>query len=283
MNTQIAFIGCGPMNEAILAGLLNTGFDPAHLVVTVRRPERADELAKRYPGVQVLATQNSPDSNQRAVVGAETVVLGVEPSTTADLCREISTALSPGTIVVSVAAAVTVAQLEAALPKTQPVVRTLPNTPLRLGRGIVALSAGTHSTPDDLTNAKEVFRGAGTLVEVPEDHLNAVSAISGSGPAYVYYLAEAMAAAGTELGLDPELANVLARETVAGAGLILGEPGADATALRKSMAGPNSITVRALTVFDQRHAPGIVAEGARATVERSAEITQQLDNPAAHK
>ena len=156
----------------------------------------------------------------------------------------------------------------------------MPNTPLKLGRGVVSLSPGSFCAPAQLQQARAVFEGSGTVVEVPEEQIALVSAISGSGPAYAYYLAEAMAAAGEELGLDRELSELLARETVAGAGLMLGEPGATATALRKAMTGPETITSRAIAVFDGRDVPGIIAEGARATVKRTAEITAQLGGTA---
>jgi pyrroline-5-carboxylate reductase len=178
--------------------------------------------------------------------------------------------------VVSVAAAVSIAQLEAALPAGQPVIRTMPNTPARLGRGVVSVSPGTNCTPEQLQRVKDILQGAGTVVEVPEDQVDALSAISGSGPAYAFYLAEAMAAAGQELGLDAELSLLLARETVAGAGFMLAEPGADPGALRRAVTSPNGTTERAIATFDERGIPSIIAAGARAAAERAAEITRQL-------
>jgi pyrroline-5-carboxylate reductase len=277
MSMTTAFLGGGSMNEAILAGLLKSGAVPHEVVVTVRRAERAAELSARYPGIRVISVQGEPDGNKHATKGAEVVVLGVKPANTADLAQEIAGSLERETVVVSVAAAVTLTQLEAALPQAQPVVRALPNTPIQLGRGVVSLTRGSHCDHKQLKVVQGIFAGAGTVVEVPEEQINVVSAISGSGPAYAYYLAEAMASAGEELGLDPELSILLARETVAGAGLMLAEPGADASVLRRGMAGPESITLRALNVFDQRGIPDSITEGARATVERSAEITQQLN------
>jgi pyrroline-5-carboxylate reductase len=204
------------------------------------------------------------------------VILGVKPVGIADLAREISASLSPKTIVVSVAAAVTLAQLEAALPAGQPVIRTMPNTPAKLGRGVVSVSAGSNCSPEQLQRAKDIFKAAGTVVEVPEEQVDAVSAISGSGPAYAFYLAEAMAAAGVELGLEHDLALLLARETVAGAGFMLAEPGADPSALRISVSSPNGTTERAIATFNERGLPAIIAAGARAAADRAAEISRQL-------
>ncbi|MBT2532352.1 pyrroline-5-carboxylate reductase [Arthrobacter sp. ISL-48] len=276
MSNRIAFLGCGSMNEAILSGLLEGGTDPSDIVATVRRADRAAELAERHHGITAIAGEEEPDNNKQAAKGSAVVILGVKPPGIADLAREISGSLSPGTIVISVAAAVSLAQLEAALPDGQPVIRTMPNTPAKLGRGVVSVSPGSHCTPEQLQKAKDILKSAGTVVEVPEDQVDALSAISGSGPAYAFYLAEAMASAGVELGLPPELSLLLARETVAGAGFMLAEPGADPSALRKAVTSPNGTTERAIATFDDRGIPSIIAAGARAAADRAAEITKQL-------
>ncbi|NUT73215.1 pyrroline-5-carboxylate reductase [Pseudarthrobacter sp. C4D7] len=276
MSNRIAFLGCGSMNEAILGGLLEAGKDPGDVVATVRRAERAAELAGRYHGITAIAGEEEPDNNRHAATGSAVVILGVKPVGITDLAREISPALSPDTVVVSVAAAVSIAQLEAALPAGQPVIRTMPNTPAKLGRGVVSVSPGTHCSPEQLHMVKDLLQGTGTVVEVPEEQVDALSAISGSGPAYAFYLAEAMASAGEELGLDRELSLLLARETVAGAGFMLAEPGADPAVLRRSVTSPNGTTERAIATFDEQGIPAIIAAGARAAADRAAEITRQL-------
>ena len=276
MSNRIAFLGCGSMNEAILGGLIAGGTDPADIVATVRRAERASELAERHQGITAIAGEEEPENNVQAATGAAVVILGVKPVGIAALAREISAALAPETIVVSVAAAVSLDQLEAALPAGQPVIRTMPNTPAKLGRGVVSISGGKHCSAEQLQRAKDIFAAVGTVVEIPESQVDALSAISGSGPAYAFYLAEAMAAAGVELGLDADLSLLLARETVAGAGLMLAEPGADPTALRTAVTSPNGTTERAIATFDERGLPAIIAAGARAAAERAAEITKQL-------
>ncbi|WP_426996880.1 pyrroline-5-carboxylate reductase [Pseudarthrobacter sp. N5] len=276
MSNRIAFLGCGSMNEAIMGGLLEAGTNPADIVATVRRAERAVELAERHHGITAIAGAEEPDNNKQAATGSAVVILGVKPVGITDLAREISGSLSPDTLVVSVAAAVSIAQLEAALPAGQPVIRTMPNTPAKLGRGVVSVSAGTNCTPDQLEKAKGILSAVGTVVEIPEEQVDALSAISGSGPAYTFYLAEAMAAAGVELGLDPELSLLLARETVAGAGFMLAEPGADPSALRKAVTSPSGTTERAIATFNERGIPAIIAAGARAAADRAAEITKEL-------
>lgn len=264
------------MSEAILVGLLSAGTPAGHVTATVRRSERAEELRRRYPGLTVLAENDDAGANAAAVQGADVVVLGVKPVGIADMCRSIAPALDPTTVVVSVAAAVTIDTMEAALPKGQPLVRSMPNTPLKVRRGAVGISAGSHVTDSQLNAAREVFAGAGTVVVVPEEQLDAVSAVSGSGPAYAFYLAEAMAAAGVELGLDPELSMTLARETVAGAGIMLSEQDADPAVLRRKVTSPNGTTERAIAAFDEAGLPKIIARGAAAAAERAAELSREL-------
>ncbi|MDQ4503776.1 pyrroline-5-carboxylate reductase [Sinomonas sp. ASV322] len=275
MSNKIAFLGCGSMNEAILAGLLAAGIQKTDVTATVRRAERADELAKRY-GVTAMATGEESDANQQAVRGASLVILGVKPAGVAALAAEVGPSLPHGAVVVSVAAAVSIEQLERALPAGQPVIRTMPNTPARVGRGVVSVSGGTNATRAQIDHVKELLGNLGLVVEVPEEQVDAVSAVSGSGPAYAFYLAEAMADAGAQLGLDPELSLILARETVVGAGYMLAEPGADPAALRRAVTSPNGTTERAIATFDERGLPGIIADGARAAAERSKDITREL-------
>lgn len=273
---HLTFLGCGSMNEAILGGILAGGMPPAQVSATVRRSERAAELRERYDGVTVLAGSEDPEANRTAAAGADVVVVGVKPVGVADLLAEISPALRPGTVVISVAAAVSLELLEAGLPDGQPVIRAMPNTPSRLGRGVTSISAGTHATEATISLAADLFGPTGRVVQVPEEQVDAVSAVSGSGPAYAFYLAEAMARAGVELGLDPELSAVLARDTVAGAGYMLAEPGADAAALRRAVTSPNGTTEAAIRTFDAEGLPDVVARGARAAAERAAAITAEL-------
>jgi pyrroline-5-carboxylate reductase len=264
------------MNEAILAGLLKAGVAPSDCVVTVRRARRAAELAAQYPGVTAIAGEEKAINNQQAAKGATLVILGVQPAEILDLAGEIGNSLWPGTVVMSIAAAVTLTDLQATLPQGQPVVRALPNTPIKLGHGVMSLSPGNGCSPEHLKMIRRVFQGASTVVEVPEEQIDTVSAISGSGPAYVYYLVEAMADAGVKLGLAPELAVLLAQKTVAGSSLMLAEPGAKSSVLLRDMARPENITARAITVFDQKGIPAVIAEGARNAVARAVEMATEI-------
>ncbi|MHA7276946.1 pyrroline-5-carboxylate reductase [Arthrobacter sp. Hz1] len=273
----ISFLGCGSMNEAILGGLLAGGMPPRLVTATVRSAERAAEL-RRVHGITVLATSEDPEANRVAAATADVVILGVKPVGTIELAREIGPALKSTTTVVSVAAAISLAMLEAALPAGQPVIRSMPNTPSRLGKGVLSISAGTHAGASLMAQTRAILNSAGTVVDIPEEQVDALSAVSGSGPAYVFYLAEAMAAAGVELGLDPGLAKILATETVAGAGFMLAEPDADPTALRRAVTSPNGTTEQAIATFDRLDLPVIIAAGARAASNRAQAITEELDS-----
>lgn len=272
---RLAFIGTGNMNGAILRGILAGGFDAAGITATVRGTEKAARLAADT-GVSTLAVHDDSTANSRAVDGADVVFLGVKPVGIQDACRDIAAALSPDTVVVSVAAAVTTAMIEAALPAGQPVVRSMPNTPLTVGKGVVALAGGTSAGDADIAAVVDLFSGAGLVRVVGEDQLDAVSAVSGSGPAYAFYLAEAMARAGEQLGLDAVLARDLARATVAGAGAMLDDPEADPSALRAAVTSPHGTTQAALEGFDAAGIPAGIAAGARAAADRAAEITREL-------
>lgn len=272
---HVAFLGCGSMNEAILAGMLAGGHPKDRITATVRRAERAAELRNRH-GVEVLAGSEQEDANRAAAAAADVVIVGVKPVGVKALLEEIAPALQPGAPVISVAAAVTVQMLEAALPAGQPVIRSMPNTPSKLGRGVVSLSPGSSCSQEILDEAGRLLASAGTVVQVPEEQVDALSAVSGSGPAYAFYLAEAMAAAGERLGLDPQLSALLARETVAGAGAMLAEPDADAAALRRAVTSPNGTTEAAIAEFDRRGLPAIVGDGAAAAAARAAQISAEL-------
>src|SRR4051794_29679459 len=189
----VAILGAGVMGETLLSGLLRSGRDVGSLLISERRPERAAELAEKY-GVRVV-------DNATAAAVASTVVLVVKPQDMATALDEIREAVRPGTLVVSLAAGITTATLEAGLPQGTPVVRVMPNTPALVDEGMAAISAGEHCDEQHLAEAEELLRSCGRVVRLPEQHLDAVTAISGSGPAYIFYVVEAMIEAGVLLGL----------------------------------------------------------------------------------
>lgn len=272
---KLAFLGTGSMNGAVLRGIVASGHSPQAINATVRSDQRAETL-RTQTGVNVLIASENPEANKLAVAGADIVFLGVKPVGIQDLCLEIRDSLAPDTVVVSVAAAITIEMMAGKLNPGQPIVRAMPNTPLMVGAGAVGLSAGTTVTEEALAEVVELLSGSGIVHVVPESQQNAVSAISGSGPAYAFYLVEAMAKAGTELGLDPALAMDLARATVSGAGKMLADPQADPVAMRKAVTSPNGTTERAIATFDAEGLPQIMKHATAAAAARAAQISSEL-------
>ena len=274
-SSVIAFLGTGNMNGAILRGLLAAGHPSGQIRATTRSAESASALAADT-GVEARPAGQDESANAWAVDGADVVVLGVKPVGIAALAAQIAPLLAPHTVVVSVAAAITLATLEAALPAGQPVVRSMPNTPLQLGAGVVGISRGTSADDAAVATASAVFSDSGEVFEVPESQIDALSAVSGSGPAYAFYLAEAMADGGVALGLDRELALRLASATIAGGGAMLSQPGADPVALRRAVTSPNGTTERAIKTFDQLGVREAIAAGEKAAAERATALSIEL-------
>lgn len=270
----LSFLGTGSMNGSILRGVL-AGGTPAERVRATTKSASSAQTLSEDTGVTVLSGEENARANLEAVKDADVVLLGVKPYAILDLAREIAPVLHPGTVVASVAAGITLDALEKALPQGQPVVRTMPNIPSSVGRGVISVTPGTHTTPDQLNVVKEVLSSVATVVEVEEHLVRAVTGVSGSGPAYVFYLAEAMQRAGEELGLPSDVARVLAKETVAGAGVLLSPDDADPAALRKAVTSPGGTTEKALNTFDERSLKDVIAAGAAASAERGDEMEQE--------
>ena len=272
----LTFLGAGSMNGSILRGVLAAGTEAGGVRATTRSASSAEAL-HRETGVEVFAGESDPEANRKAVAGANIVLLGVKPYAILDLAREVAPALDPSTVVVSVAAGVTLDALQRALPDGQPGVRCLPNAPSSLGRGALSVTPGEHTSAERLAQVKDVLATVGTVVEVPEHLIRAVTGVSGSGPAYVFYLAEAMQQAGEKLGLDPETARVLAKETVSGAGELLAPDDADPAALRRAVTSPGGTTEQAITTFDEKGLRDIVAAGAEASATKGDEMEKEYD------
>ncbi|GAA2944262.1 pyrroline-5-carboxylate reductase [Glutamicibacter bergerei] len=273
-HLKLAFLGTGSMNGAILRGILGAGHDPKNITATLRSDNRAAQL--RELGINVLIGNEDPEANKKATAAADIVFLGVKPVGITALCDEISSALNESTVVVSVAAAITLRTMQEHLPAGQPVVRSMPNTPLMVGAGVVGLSAGEAVSDQQIERVAELFSGSGDVHVIDESQQNALSAISGSGPAYGFYLAEAMANAGIAMGLDEKLATDLARATVAGAGKMLADPEAKPAQMRRAVTSPKGTTEQAILTFDEQGIPAIIEAGAKAAAARAAALSDEL-------
>jgi len=264
-NEAIAILGGGVMGETLLSGLLRAGRAVDDVVITERRPPRAAELADRY-GVKVL-------DNLTAVAQAETVVTVVKPQDMSALLEEISGAVRPGALVVSIAAGITTAFVEQRLPAGTAVVRVMPNTPALVDEGMAAISAGSHCDAEHLARAEALLAATGKVVEVPEYHQDAVTAISGSGPAYIFYVVEAMIEAGVLLGLPRTTSTELVVQTLYGAATMLRETGTHPTVLREQVSSPAGTTMAALRQLDDHKVRAAFLTAMEAARDRSRELS----------
>jgi len=268
----IAFLGAGSMARAIIAGLLQPGVVvDGGIRTTNRTAEKAAELAG-LEGVTAHATETDAAANLAAVTGAKLVVVAVKPAMVPDLLREIAGALEPGTIVVSVASGVTVATFESILPESVAVIRSMPNTPAVVGRAVTGVSAGTRSSDVDLALAVSLFDTVGEVLVVPESQLDPLSTISGSGPAYVFYLIEQLTATAIDKGFTPEQAALMVQGTFRGASELLAASGDEPAELRRRVTSPKGITERAIAVLEDANLKDVFDRATDAALARAHEM-----------
>lgn len=259
----LAVVGGGRMGEALLAGIVRRS-GPEGVVVCERSAERGAELAGRY-GVDLV---DLPGAAARARV----VLLAVKPQDVDGLLGLLAGHLDADHLVVSVAAGVTTARIEAALAPGVPVVRVMPNTPALVEEGMSVLSAGAHAGERHLDEAEQLLAAVGRVRRVPEEQQDAVTALSGSGPAYFFYLVEAMVDAGVALGLTRELSTDLIVQTALGAAVMLRDSGDDAEALRAAVSSPGGTTVAAIAELDRHDVRAAMAAAVAAAHARSLEL-----------
>ena len=268
----IAFLGAGSMARAVLSGLLKPGVEvDGGIRATNRSATRAAEL-EGLPGVTARSTETDAAANRTAVTGAKLVVVAVKPAMVPDLLAEIADALEPGTLVVSVAAGVTIATFESHLPASVAVIRSMPNTPAVVGRAVTGLAAGTRSSDDDLALATAMFETVGDVIIVPEEQIDALSTISGSGPAYVFYLIEQLTATAIDKGFTPEQAALLVQGTFRGASELLAASDDDPAELRRRVTSPKGTTERAIMVLEEAALKATFDRATDAALARAREL-----------
>lgn len=237
-SATVAILGAGVMGETVASGLLRAGRPAGTLLLTARRAERVHELRERY-GVDVV-------SNVEAAKRADTVLIGVKPQDMADLLDEVAPHLRAGQLVVSLAAGITTSAMEARLPDGVAVARVMVNTPALVDEGMAALSAGSHCDEPHLKEAETLIATTGKVIRVPEKQMDAVTAISGTGPAYLYFVVESMIDAGVHLGLPRSTATELVVQTMMGSAKLLRETGEHPTVLRERVTSPGGTTAAAV-------------------------------------
>jgi pyrroline-5-carboxylate reductase len=263
-HKTVAILGTGVMGSTLLSGLIRSGRDAAELVITGRNAVRAEELARTY-GVRLM-------SNVDAAGVADTLVLVVKPQDMDGLLAEIRGHVPEGTLVVSLAAGITTAFLEERLPLGTAVVRVMPNTPALVDEGMAAVSPGQHCDEVHLVEAEELLRSCGKVLRVAEKHLDAVTAISGSGPAYIFYVVEAMIEAGVLLGMPRTTSTELVVQTLYGAATMLKETGQHPTVLREQVSSPGGTTMAALRELDDHKVRAAFVTAMEAAAQRSKQL-----------
>lgn len=262
---RIALLGGGRMGEALVAGLLDAGFEADSIAVAEIDPGRRHVIETQYPDVRVVP------SPTRAVPDADVVLVALKPQQVSEALVGSAAALGEQTLVLSIAAGVTIAELETAAPG-RPVIRAMPNTPALVRRGASAIAAGTHAGETDLELAERLLGAVGIVVRVPEKLLDAVTGLSGSGPAYVFLLAEALIEGGVLNGIPRDVATTLVNQTILGAGVLLAESDDGAEALRAAVTSPGGTTAAGLRALEHGSFRGVILEAVTAATERSREL-----------
>lgn len=263
--TPIALLGAGVMGRTLLASWLRSDFTREDLLIVERDADRAAALTEKY-GVRVV-------DHVEAVKLAKTVVIVVKPQDVVGLCTDIAPHMVAGSLVVSMAAGITTSLLERHLPAKTAVARVMPNTPALVSEGMSAVSPGQHCSEQQLAQVCQLLRATGAVITIPEHRQDAVTAISGSGPAYLFYVVEAMIEAGVLLGLPRDTANDLVVQTLYGAAAMIKETGEHPTVLRERVSSPAGTTVAALRQLDDHKVRAAFLTAMEAACHRSRELS----------
>ncbi len=272
-RAKIAFLGAGNMGAALIGGVLRSGMvRPTDVVASDVSAERLAAVKKMY-GIVTMS------SNVEAVRRAATVVLAVKPQVMIDLLAEIRGAIGANRLIVSIAAGIPIATLQAGLGRDARIIRAIPNTPAQIGIGVTALARGAAASAEDAETAKRLFNAVGTTVEVREAMLDAVTGLSGSGPGYVFLFIEALADGGVKMGLPRDVALKLAAQTVAGAGQMAAASGEHPAALRDRVASPGGTTMAGLHELERGKVRAAIMSAVEVAARRSAELGAQRGKP----
>ena len=266
MNQQskVAVIGAGVMGEALIAALISSGVKADHITISEKREDRAQELISKY--------SIKTSSLASIVSAADALLLVVKPQDMATVLEEIKGSINPNAVVITFAAGKTISFISKALGTANPVIRVMPNTPTLVAKGMAAASMGVGVTDAQRDFVLGFLAATGKVIEVSEDLQDAVTATSGSGPAYFFAFVEAMVAGAKELGLSENDATTLTVQTILGAAHLLEESGKSATTLRENVTSPNGTTAAALESFGNDNLNSMVAKAMKAARDRSQEL-----------
>jgi pyrroline-5-carboxylate reductase len=265
---MIAILGAGKMGEALISGLLRAGRPASGILAVARRPQRAAELRERY-GVQVPGAA-------AAAKAADTLVITVKPQDMAALLDEIAPSVPGDRLIVSVAAGITTSFIEGRLPGDLPVVRVMSNTPVLVDEAMSVISAGSHATDEHLRLTEDLLRPVGRVIRIPESQQDAATALSGSGPAYVYYLVEAMVDAGILLGMPRQTALDMVIQAVYGAATMLRDSGEHPVILREAVTSPGGTTISAVRELERHRVRAAFLAAIEAARDRGRELGREI-------
>ena len=268
---QIAILGTGSMGKAILSGLLAAGTSPANVRVTTKSKASADAISSKH-GVQATALESDTAANSSAAKGADLVILAVKPNMILETLKDVASVLTPDCLVVSVAAGITTAAMEEQLSGNPAVVRAMPNTPSVAGLGVTGISKGSNVSDEQLELAIELFSSVGKVLVVDESKIDALSTISGSGPAYVFYFAEKLITAAKSLGFSEQEASLMVKETFLGSATLLATSSSSPEELRQQVTSPNGTTMQATGRFDAADLERVFIEATEAALARAKEL-----------
>jgi pyrroline-5-carboxylate reductase len=264
----LAVLGAGKAGEALIAGVISAGWrEPGEIVATARHEDHLRELAERH-GIRTTV------DNAEAVKGAGIVVIGVKPQDIEALLGEIAGTVTAEQTVLSIAAAIPTALIEDHLRDGVPVVRAMPNTPMTVHEGMAGIAPGAHAAEEHLVRAEEVLSSVGRAVRVDEPYMDAVTAVSGSGPAYFALLAESMIEAGILLGLSREVSTDLVVQTMLGTAKMLRDEGIHPVELREAVTSPGGTTIAAIRELEQAGVRAAFLNAIQAAMHRSKELAQ---------
>jgi pyrroline-5-carboxylate reductase len=259
------------MGKAILSGLLAAGTSPTNIRVTTKSQASAKAISSTH-GVQAAALDSESTANSSTAKDAELVILAVKPNMILETLKEVAADLKPNCLVVSVAAGITTAAMEQQLSGNAAVVRAMPNTPSVVGLGVTGISKGSNVSDEQLDLAVKLFSSVGKVLVVDETKIDALSTISGSGPAYVFYFAEKLITAAKSLGFSDQEASMMVKETFLGSATLLATSSSSPEELRQQVTSPNGTTMQATGRFDAADLEKVFIEATEAALARAKEL-----------
>jgi len=274
-NLRVCFLGTGSMGSAVLRGLIDSGHPVELISATTKSEESAVSL--RAMGVSALSVEQSPDANALLSGDADVVVLGVKPYQIVGVLTEIAEELPKNSVVISMAGGIELKTMAAALPQHKNLIRSMPNTPAMVGQAVTGLAPHSTASADALDAAQWLFSSVGEVVKVEEQQINALSAISGSGPAWIYFIIEQWEKVAISKGFTQEQAETLVRSTLFGSAALLAESGEEPSVLRKNVTSPGGTTERIIATLDEANLEKLFSSALDAAVNRANEIAAAKD------